>query len=144
MRQKTPAVEGWFTDDAGEPRLLGNRCTQCGTYVFPRTTPFCPNPACDSTEFDEVPLSRRGRVWSWTVNRYQPPPPYVSPTEEFEPFGIAAVELVDEKLVVLGQVVPGATVAVGDEVELVIDTLFTDGDVEQTIWKWQPVEASRG
>jgi hypothetical protein len=44
-------------------------------------------------------------------------------------------------MVVLGQVVPGVDVAVGDEVELVVDTLFTDDDgTEQLVWKWSPVE----
>ena len=139
-KPRVPAIEGWFTSE-GEPRLLGSRCTTCGTYFFPRAEFFCRNPTCDGTSFDEVPLSNRGRVWSCTVNRYQPPAPYVSPDPdgEFEPFGIAAVELADEKMVVLGQVVPGAEVAVGDEVELVIDTLFTDDEAEHLVWKWRPV-----
>jgi uncharacterized OB-fold protein len=146
MVAQKPAIDGWFTTDAGdgEPHLLGSRCTTCGTFFFPRADFFCRNPACDGTTFDEVPLSNRGRVWSWTVNRYQPPAPYVSPAGTngaFEPFGIAAVELAEEKMVVLGQVVPGATVAVGDEVTLVVDTLFTDEDgAEQLVWKWSPVE----
>jgi uncharacterized OB-fold protein len=146
MASSKTAIDGWFTADAGdgEPHLLGSRCTTCGTFFFPRADFFCRNPACDGTNFEEVPLSNRGRVWSWTVNRYQPPAPYVSPTGpdgEFEPFGIAAVELAEEKMVVLGQVVPGASVAVGDEVQLVVDTLFTDDDgTEQLVWKWSPVK----
>jgi uncharacterized OB-fold protein len=143
MVAQKPAIDGWFTTDAGdgEPHLLGSRCTTCGTYFFPRADFFCRNPACDGTTFEEGPLSNRGRVWSWTVNRYQPPAPYVSPSDDFAPFGIAAVELADEKMVVLGQVVPGVDVAVGDEVELVVDTLFTDDDgTEQLVWKWSPVE----
>ena len=137
-KPRVPAVEGWFTDD-GEPRLLGNRCTTCGTYFFPKASFLCRNPHCDGTELVEAPLSRRGRVWSYTVNRYQPPAPYVSPADPFEPFGIAAVELSDEKMVVMGQVVAGAEVAVGDEVELVVDTLYADDEAEYTVWKWSPV-----
>src|SRR3954451_2302595 len=104
-KPRVPAIEGWFTID-GEPRLLGNRCTTCGTYFFPQASVFCRNPHCDGTEFDEAPLSSRGTVWSYTDNRYQPPPPYV-PTDPFEPYTIAAVELRDEKMVVLGQMVAG-------------------------------------
>ena len=51
-----PAVEGWFTTDA-EPRLLGTRCTTCGTVFFPRASGFCRNPECRGREFDEVELS---------------------------------------------------------------------------------------
>src|SRR5438105_2453038 len=99
---------------------------------------MCPNPACAGSEFEAVRLSRRGRVWSWTVNRYQPPPPYVAPTDPFQPFGIAAVELADERLVVLGQVEgDGREVHIGDEVELVVGPLFEDDDHEYVVWKWR-------
>ena len=37
-------------------------------------------------------LSRRGRLWSYTENRYAPPPPYPA-GESFEPFAVAAVTL---------------------------------------------------
>ena len=66
-------------------------------------------------------LSRRGRVWSYTDGRYRPPSPYVSDPElPWEPYALIAVELAEERLVVLGQAVPGVTVAdlaVGMEVE---------------------------
>ena len=137
----TPAVEGWFTIDSSRPALLGTRCTACGTYFFPREARFCRNPACDGTELEEVPLSRRGKVWSFTDNRYQPPAPYMS-ADPFEPYVIAAVELAEEKMVVLGQVASGTSVdqlRVGQEVELVLDTLYEDDDHNYVVWKWQPV-----
>ncbi|MEZ5138100.1 MAG: OB-fold domain-containing protein [Acidimicrobiales bacterium] len=141
---RVPALgaEGWFTPDDPEPALLGMRCTTCGTYVFPKADFGCPNPACAGLAFDEVRLSRFGTVWSYTDARYQPPPPYVVPTEEHEPFCIAAVHLAEEGLVVMGQMVPGVTVddlRVGLPVELVVDALFTEGDTEHVIWKWKPV-----
>lgn len=74
-----PAVEGWFaTDDSGATHLIGGAtCPQCATYVFPPRANNCPpNPACDSDVLEQVPLSRRGKVWSYTENRYAPPPPY--------------------------------------------------------------------
>jgi uncharacterized OB-fold protein len=91
-------------------------------------------------EFEDVALSRTGKVWSYTDNRYQPPPPYVS-ADPFEPYVIAAVELDAEKIVVLGQVVPGVALAdlrVGLEMELVADRLFEDDDNEYVVWKWRP------
>ena len=69
-----PAIDGWFTTDA-EPHLIGARCPECGTYVFPPREGTCPNPACTSETLDPTPLSRRGRVWSYTENHYAPPPP---------------------------------------------------------------------
>ena len=140
-KTQVAAVDGWFTIDPATPALLGTRCTTCGTYFFPRESRFCRNPACHGTELEEVPLSRRGKVWSFTDNRYQPPPPYMSP-DPFEPYAIAAVELADEKMVVLGQLAGSASVddlRIGQEVELVLETLYEDDDNAYLVWKWQPV-----
>ena len=80
-------------------------------------------------------------MWSCTDARYQPPPPYVAPEGGHVPFALAAVEL-PEGLVVLGQVAAGYGVAdlrVGGEVELVVETLYTDESGERTVWRWKPV-----
>lgn len=141
-KERVPAVEGWFTLDADDPHLLGNRCTGCGAYFFPRASGLCRNPACDGTEFEEVELGSRGTVWSYTTNHYQPPAPYVAP-DPFVPYSVAAVELPSERLVVLGQIASGvdpASLRVGAEVELVLDTLYEDDDREYVVWKWRPVE----
>ena len=140
QKQIAPAVEGWFTMD-GEPRLLGTRCSSCGTYFFPKETFFCRNPACNGREFEEVKLSRRGKVWSFTNAAYKPPPPYVA-AEPYEPFAIAAVELEEEKMVILGQVVAEAdfdSLGVGMEMELVLGTLFEDDEAIYQTWRWKPV-----
>ncbi|HVX19923.1 MAG TPA: OB-fold domain-containing protein [Acidimicrobiales bacterium] len=141
-KARVPALDGWFTMDEAAPALLGSRCTSCGTYAFPAEQSFCRNPRCESTEFDQVELSRRGRIWSYTDARYQPPPPYVA-ADPYVPFALAAVELADEKMVVMGQVVPGVSVddlSVGDPVELVLDTLYEDDDHQYVVWKWRPVD----
>ena len=140
MKTKIPAVEGWFTL-TDPPSLLGTRCTACGTYFFPREETLCRNPACTSRTFEEVELSRRGRVWSFTDNRYQPPAPFVS-ADPFAPYGIAAVELATERMVVLGQLpadVDASALHAGQEVELELGTLYEDDDNEYLVWKWRPV-----
>ncbi len=137
-KQRVPAIDGWFTIE-DEPSLIGTRCVACGTVFFPRADAFCRNPVCDGTELAEVRLSRRGTVWSSTVNRYAPPPPYVSP-DPFEPFAVAAVELAEERMTVLGQVDgPAESLPVGSEVELTVGTLYEDDDHEYVVWKWRPV-----
>lgn len=143
MPASTPALgaDGWFTTDP-EPALIGHRCARCGTVAFPRPALGCPNPRCDSDELEPGPMSRTGTIWSYTDACYQPPPPFVPPTDEHEPFCIAAVELADQKLIVLGQVVAGVTIedlSIGQPVELVVDTLFTDDDTDHQVWKWRPI-----
>jgi uncharacterized OB-fold protein len=140
-----PAIEGWFTV-GDEPALLGTRCTSCATVYFPREEAFCRNPRCEGETFEELALTRTGRVWSYTDARYQPPPPYVPSTDPFEPFAVAAVELEPEGLVVLGQVAASHGVddlRVGARVELVVEVLYTDDDgVDRTIWRWKPVDGA--
>jgi uncharacterized protein len=138
-RTRVAAIEGWYTLD-DPPHLLGSRCRSCGSYFFPRLSTFCRNPACEGTAFEDVELSRTGRIWSYTNACYQPPPPYVA-ADPFVPFAIAAVELAAERMIVLGQVVGGVDVAqlrVGTPVELVLETLYTEGTTDKVVWKWKP------
>lgn len=142
MPTAVPAVEGWFTTSS-EPHLLGTRCTTCGTAFFPRATGFCRNPECRGRELEEVELSRTGKVWSYTDAQYQPPPPYIPRGDEHEPFAIAAVELAEEAMVILGQVADDYTVddlTVGAEVELVIEPLYEADGVDHLIYRWKPVQ----
>ena len=142
-KTRVPAIEGWFRMDASAPCLIGSRCRSCGCVFFPKEETFCRNPDCSGSEFEPVELSRRGTLWSFTDNRYTPPAPYVSP-DPFEPYAIAAVELAAERMVVLGQVARGVGVdrlRAGMEMELVLDTLYSDDAHEYVIWKWRPVAA---
>jgi len=139
-KERVPAVDGWFTTE--EPyTLIGAKCGVCGTYVFPPRSGACPNPECDGTDLEPTPLSRRGKVWSYTENHYAPPAPYVA-AEPFEPYALAAVELEAEGLVILGQVAKGVMaddLEIGMEVEVDLQVLFTDADgVEKWVWTWAP------
>jgi uncharacterized OB-fold protein len=142
MKTRVPAVEGWFTMDE-EPALLASRGVETGSYFFPKNLAFSRNPAAPTEELSEVELSRRGRVWSWTTNHYQPPEPYQSP-EPFVPYTVVAVELVEEQMVVLRPLAPGvdpSTLSVGTDVELTLGTLYEDDDHEYVVWQWKPVPA---
>lgn len=139
---RVPAVEGWFTM-GDEPALLASRGVETGSYFFPKNLAFSRNPAAPTEELTEVELSRRGKVWSWTTNHYQPPAPYVAP-DPFVPYTVVAVELAQEQMVVLGPLVPDADPAAlhaGMEVELVLGTLYSDDDHQYVIWQWKPVAA---
>lgn len=140
-KPKVAAIDGWFTLDHDAPQLIGTRCTCCGTYYFPKQSAFCKNPDCQSTDFEEVPLSRTGKVWSYTDAQYQPPEPFIAP-DPYVPYAIAAVQLEKEQMIVLGQAANGITVddlKVGMDVELVLETLHEDDETDKQIWKWKPI-----
>ena len=142
-KPRVPAIENWFTME-GEPHLLGLRDPGSGSYFFPKDVAVSAAPGRAGAALEEIPLSRTGRLWSYTTNHYQPPDPYVSP-DPFVPYTVAAVELAAERMVVLGQLAPGVdpeNLELGMEMELVLDTLFEDDEAEHVIWKWRPVAAS--
>lgn len=144
-KQDVPAIAGWFNDDREAPRLIGQRCKGCGTYFFPKVASFCKNPSCGSDALEEVLLSRTGTLWSYTNAGYKPPPPFVA-EEPYKPFTIAAVELDDEKMVVLGMLVPELgceDLKVGMRMELVTDVLFEDEESRKLIWKWRPLRGGK-
>lgn len=143
-KPRKPAVEGWFTMDEAQPELIGTRGAESGSAFFPPTGAIVSNPDAPFEEREEIRLSRRGRVWSWTTGNYQPPAPYISP-EPFEPYAVVAVELQDEKMVILGQLADGYSaddLALGQEMELVLGTLYEDDEAEYMIWKWRPAEGA--
>jgi uncharacterized OB-fold protein len=128
---------GWFTV-GDEPRLVGTRCRACGTVFFPPEHTSCRNPACGSADLEVAHLSRRGRIWSFAINHHPAPPPALSP-DPFAPYGVAAVELAEERMVVLGRVADGVDLAalrVGAEVELVVEPIVPGAD--ELVWKWRP------
>ncbi|GAA0946325.1 Zn-ribbon domain-containing OB-fold protein [Nonomuraea longicatena] len=130
------AIEGWFTIDDDGTHLLGSRCAGCGTMAFPPLPGPCADPRCPSEAQERVRLPRRGRVWSYTDARYPPPAPYVA-AEPYTPVTLAAVELAEAGLVVLGQVqgLGTADLHVGMELELTHGPL-ADGPL---VWMWRAV-----
>ena len=147
---RVPAVEGWFT--TGERRrgagaARARAATACGTFAFPAEASYCRNPDCASTAFETVELSRRGRIWSYTDARYQPPPPYVA-ADPYVPFCLAAVELAAEKLVVHG---PGRRRASRSTTcrWATRSSWWSTPSTPRTardylVWKWRPVAAAGG
>ncbi len=123
-----PAVDGWFTID-DEPRAAGHPLHHLRHRVLPGADGLLPQPRLPGSRV------RRGRavphrapVWSYTDAQYQPAAPvHPGRARSTCPFALAAVELAEEQLVVLGQVADGYGVddlSVGATVELVVEPLY--------------------
>jgi uncharacterized OB-fold protein len=90
MSALSPIAPGLWTDEA-EPRLIGGR-RQDGEIVFPV-------PEGDAAaSVEPVALSRKGILWSWTTQGFEPKEPYGGP-QPFRPFLIGYVELPGEVIV---------------------------------------------
>ena len=138
VKQKTIA-EGLFALSDGKPSLIVTHCKSCGDYFFPKTF-TCYNPKCKGKEVEDVFLSRKGKVSSYTVQCYPPPPPYIA-GDNFQPIPIVAVEF-PEGINIIGMVegCDPKDLKIGMEMELITGALYTNKNQEQIIsWKFKPV-----
>jgi len=94
MRTK-PVAEGLFVERADGPRLIGGRRKSDGRIVFPMPK------GADGAEFDAVELKPEGQLWSYTVQRFRPKPPFNGPGDDrsFKPYAVGYVELPGEVIV---------------------------------------------
>lgn len=131
-----PCVEGLFTAE-GAARVHGSRCVACGMPYFPKSA-NCHNPSCPGSKMEPVDFGGRGKVWSYSVANFPPPPPHKF-DQPFKPYAIAVVDL-DAGLRLVGQMVdPPEALQVGAAVELVIDTLYHEQGNAFTSWKFKLV-----
>ena len=81
--------ESLFVADADEVTLRGASCDGCGTTTFP-VQDGCPR--CGAERMTPIALPRTGRLWSFTVQGFEPKPPYRGP-QPFVPYGVGYVDL---------------------------------------------------
>jgi uncharacterized OB-fold protein len=140
--QQKPAVDGWFTwPPSPEPHLIGSKCKSSGDYFFPPVT-VSANPKYVGGDVEAVKLSRKGKLHTYTVNMFPPPPPYIAP-DPFVPFGVAVIALEKEKMMVTGMMSAETDldkIEIGMEMELVLELLHIDEEGDEVIgWKVKPV-----
>lgn len=73
-------------------RLAGSRCTVCATTTFP-TQVDCPR--CARRTMADRELPDRGVLWTWTLQSFEPKPPFIGPADGFVPFSVGYVDLGD-------------------------------------------------
>lgn len=129
-----PGLFEWLDDGA---HLIGSKCLDCGEVRFPANS-FCPQCCRETTQ--NIPLSQRGSLYSFTVQRFKPPPPYKG-VEPFEPYGVGMIELPEGLRVtaVLEESDP-AKLQVGMEMEFMITKFFDDEDGREVVaYKFKPI-----
>jgi uncharacterized OB-fold protein len=98
MAGQVPFKEGLLTTPLSpleSVRLKGIKCRACGSLALGESK-YCIN--CTSKDVEEYVFSKYGKIYSYTVIRHAPPPPY--PQESFKPFPVAWVELEDGLFIV--------------------------------------------
>jgi len=139
-RSRVPIAEGLFAGSLDTPRLLGSRCGACGETTFPAQT-GCPS--CTAQGCQEVELSSRGTLYTWTVQRFPPPPPYAGDVENFTPFAVGYVELPEGVRVEARLLEADASrLSIGMEMELAIEPFAVDDEGREVVtFAFAPVSA---
>ena len=139
--EQIPGASGLFTWPDDNPSLIGGRCKSCKTYFFPKFAAFH-RPGCLSGEVEEVYLNRKGRLVSYTILHFAPPPPFVSP-DPFVPYAVGLVALPE------GIQIPGILTGVNFddlkinmEVEFVVEKAYEKEGKDILTWKFRPVKSS--
>ena len=91
-----------FWEGTARGELLVQKCSACGRKRIP-PRPMCSD--CRSIENEWVPLSGKGKVWSFII----PHPPLLPAYTDFAPFNVIVVELdEDPSLRLVGNLVESA------------------------------------
>jgi uncharacterized OB-fold protein len=134
-----PLQEGLYTWPSDAPQLIGSRCTACQEVTFPAQRSCA---ACTSDRTKDILLSRRGTLWTWTIQSFPPPsPPYIPIADEFVPFGVGYVELA-EGLRIESRLTENDAekLKIGMEMELVIEKyLEADDGSERMTFAFRPI-----
>lgn len=132
MKKRIPIRENLFRETGdGKLVLLGAKCVKCGQISFPKRA-FCTKCLC--TEQEEVELSRRGELHTFSILR-------VGDNHFSAPHPIGMVNL-PERVRVTAPLVyrESEDYAIGQAVEIVPDDLWEEADTIVTGYRFRVVE----
>jgi hypothetical protein len=136
--KQVPLKKGLWTgpDAEGKVFLLASQCRKCGELTFPKKEEgICRH--CQHGAFDDVKLSRTGKIYTFSVVHVRPPEFYKGEV----PYALARVELPDGiRIDSLVADCDFEKLKVNLDMELVIDRLYTDESGQDVMtYKFKPV-----
>ena len=129
-----PALPDLFISSESGTQLIGARCKSCNTHFFPAYHEQH-RPGCKREEIEEVLLSSMGKLTSFTVQHYMPPPPFKT-QEDITPYTLGLVEF-PEGIQVAGIIVEPEPkkLMIGARVETTTFPLYQN-DENQSVVTW--------
>jgi benzoylsuccinyl-CoA thiolase BbsA subunit len=117
--------------DKEGPYLIGGKCASCQAVFFPKQS-ICPR--CTGKNIEETPLSRKGKLYTYT-EVYQKPPDYDGPI----PYLIGRV-LLPEGVFVLTQLkARKEDLKINRDMKLVVESIYRDEIGKEIIgYKFMP------
>ena len=139
-RKEVPALPDLFTWSEDGVHLMSAHCCSCGTFFFPRYHEQH-RPGCSRQEIENVLLNKRGKLVSYTVQFYMPPPPFKT-DNNITPYIIGQVEF-PEGIQIVGIVISCQShhLKVGLAMETTTFTLYQDEEGQDIVtWAFQPAK----
>ena len=127
MSTQKPIADNLFTWPSDSPKLIGSKDTETGRYFFP---------AKNSNQHEKVELSNKGKLWTWTVQRFLPKTPYIEHVapEDFKPYAVGYIELPGEIMVESRLVgIDPEELEIGMEMELTIEPFVKNEEGEELL-----------
>jgi uncharacterized OB-fold protein len=138
MVARIPNLVDWST---GEVRLMSAKCNSCSTYFFPREH-YQHRPGCSREGVEDVLLPNKGKLASYVIMHYTPPPPFrIEPS--IVPFGIGLVEFENEKIQIAGIITETdvKSLKLGMKMETVTLKMFTNDEKQEVVtWAFRAVK----
>ena len=122
-----PIADNLFTRPSDSPKLIVSKDTETGRYFFP---------AKNSNHHEKVELSNKGKLWTWTVQRFLPKTPYIEQVapEDFKPYAVGYIELPGEIMVESRLVgIDPKELEIGMEMELTIEPFVKNEEGEELL-----------
>jgi uncharacterized OB-fold protein len=109
--------------------LVANKCIKCGSAFFPKAG-FCNK--CLSKEMKEIDLSKRGKLYSYTITRV--------PVGKFPiPHAIGLITLPENIRLTAPLIMGEEDFKIGSEMEMEITTLWSESDRDIIGYKFKAV-----
>ena len=124
-----------------EVRLMSAKCNSCGTYFFPKEH-YQHKPGCSREGVEDVLLPNKGKLASYIIQHYMPPPPF-KVEKPITPYGIGLVEFENEKIQVAGIITNTdlKSLELGMEMETVTLRLFSNDEKQDVVtWAFRAVK----
>ena len=131
MSERIPVRKDLFIEDLDGWRLIGNKCTSCGQSYFPKVATSCLN--CGKENLEDKKFSSHGTLYSYAPSNV--------PTQHFKPPFVIGYITLEDNVRVASQLVEakGKPFKIGMQMEMLMDTLWTEGNVEVFGYKFKPI-----
>ena len=137
---KVPELPDLFDWTQDGVRLQSAKCNSCGTYFFPASH-HQHRPGCSREGVENVFLSKRGKLATYTVQYYMCPPPCKT-AGDITPYGVGMVEF-PEGISVTGIITETDLngLKIGLNMETTTFTLYKDAEGNDVVtWAFKVVK----